>query len=62
MSSAAPESCPAQATQEYVSERLGTAEEILGTESITRGPHGASATQGQLRRFRPLLTSSRFER
>ncbi len=44
------------ATQEYVSERLGTAEEILGTESSTRGPHGASVTQGQLRRFRPLLT------
>jgi type IV secretory pathway TraG/TraD family ATPase VirD4 len=44
------------ATQEYVSERLGTAEEILGTESRTRGPHGASVTHSQLRRFRPLLT------
>jgi hypothetical protein len=44
------------ATQEYVSERLGAAEEVLGTEARTSGPHGASVTHGQLRRFRPLLT------
>ena len=44
------------ATQEYVSERLGLAEEILRTESSTRGSHGRSVTHSQLRRFRPLLT------
>jgi type IV secretion system protein VirD4 len=44
------------ATQEYLSQRLGVAEELLGTESHTRGPHGASITQSQVRRFRPLLT------
>jgi type IV secretion system protein VirD4 len=50
------------ATQEYVSERLGMAEEILGAESHTRGPHGASVTQSQLRRFRPLLTPQQIRR
>jgi type IV secretion system protein VirD4 len=50
------------ATQEYLSERLGTAEELLGTESHTRGPHGASVTQSQLRRFRPLLTPQQVRR
>jgi type IV secretion system protein VirD4 len=43
------------ATQEHASQRLGMAEEILGTKSHTQAPHGASVTQGQLRRFRPLL-------
>jgi type IV secretory pathway TraG/TraD family ATPase VirD4 len=32
------------------------AEELLGAESHTLGPHGASVTQSQLRRFRPLVT------
>jgi type IV secretion system protein VirD4 len=50
------------ATQEYLSERLGTAEELFGAESHTSGPHGASVTQSQHRRFRPLLTPQQVRR
>jgi type IV secretory pathway TraG/TraD family ATPase VirD4 len=49
-------------TQKYVSRGLGTAEEMLGTDSHTQGPHGASVTHSQLRRFRPLLTPQEFRR
>jgi hypothetical protein len=45
------------ATAEYISERIGMAEEIVATESRSAGPAGQSVTQGQLRRFRPLLTA-----
>jgi len=50
------------ATQEYISERLGTREELLRTDSRTRGPHGDTVTQGQFRRFRPLLTPQQVRR
>lgn len=47
-------------TAKYLSERLGTAEEILPTTSTNYGPHGASKTHGQLRRFRPLASAQRI--
>jgi len=44
------------ATMEYVSRRIGYAEEIVPTVSETKGFHGVSTTHGQHRRFRPLVS------
>ncbi len=50
------------ATAEYISERLGMAEELVPTESRSTGPAGQSVTRGQLRRFRPLFTPQEVRR
>jgi type IV secretion system protein VirD4 len=50
------------ATAEYISKRLGLAEEVVATVSASSGPHGESVTRGQLRRFRPLRTPQQVRR